>query len=571
MLNSFHRLLIIPCAAVLCIGLAACGGKQDNRPAASGTMTVSAGADKTVTGSRPVRLFASSDARNPIYRWTLIAKPEASRLTRAAIAGTHSATATLTPDVAGVYTMRLRMKADGGQASTTVRITSRLAVDAGPDRTVQGANPVKLQAISNAARPRYHWSFLSRPATSRATLKNADTATALFTPDVAGKYHLHLDLVDGGAEDTVTISAEHVWQSGVDHEPPNETADATALAVAHDGTLYAAYRDGDKAVVKRFDGRDWSRVGAAAASSGDAHYIALAVFHGTPYIAYQDFSDQGRGGVTVRKFGSGTWQTLGHDGFSAGEAGYIALAVAPDGTPWVAYQDFGPTAQGRLTMERFNGGQWAPAGTAGFSPGKARYISLAVAGDGIPYVGYQDMHDIHMGLAVQAYPGKAWQPIGSAGFSAGTALFVSLALAPDGTPYVAYEDGGREHPASVKRYRDHRWEFVGDDWFTRGEAEFDRLAFDSHGTPYLAYQDEIHGGASVMRFDGKQWRTVGRPGMSKGEASGLSFVISPRGHAYIAYHDEGDEDRVTVKTLRDNRWISVGETPLTEGEEEDRD
>lgn len=571
MLHRRHLLVIIPSAALLSLGLTACGGKHGNGPGTSGTVRVSAGADKTVTGSRPVRLFASSDARNPLYHWTLIAKPGASRLTQADIAGSDSATATLTPDVDGVYTLRLGMKADSGQASATVKITSRLAVDAGPDRTVQGAHPVTLQAVSNAATPHYQWSFVSRPSASRATLEDADAATARFTPDVTGEYRLHLSLDGGRAEDTVTINAEHVWQSGVDHEPPNETADATALAVAHDGVLYAAYRDRDKAVVKRFDGRSWSDVGGDAVSSGDAHYIALAVYRGTPYIAFQDFSDQGRGGVTVKKFDSGTWQPLGHAGFSAGEAGYIALAVAPDGTPYVAYQDFSPAGQGRLTVERFSGRQWAPVGALGFSPGKAHYVSLSIAGDGTPYVGYQDMHDIHMGIAVQAFTGKSWQSIGSAGFSAGTALFVNLALAPDGTPYVAYQDGGHEHPASVKRYRQHTWDFVGDDWFTRGEAEFDTLAFDAHGTPYLAFQDEIRDGASVMKFDGKQWRTVGQPGMSKGEAAGLSFVISPRGQAYVAYHDEGDGDRVTVMTLRDSRWVRVGRAPLSEDEEDDRD
>jgi len=95
--------------------------------------------------------------------------------------------------------------------------------------------------------------------------------------------------------------------------------------------------------------------------------ITLAVYHGTPYVAYQDFSDQGRGGVTVRKFVSGTWQTLGHAGFSAGEAGYVALIVAPNGTPRAAYQDFSPAPQrpdsrDHQPKEPCSAGGWQPSG-----------------------------------------------------------------------------------------------------------------------------------------------------------------------------------------------------------------
>lgn len=572
--DRFTRALPLTCAAALCLALAACGGGHSaGTDGASGSVKVSAGAARTVVGSRPVRLVAASDAPDAIYRWSLASKPKASRLSPTDIAGRDSQTATLTPDVAGIYIVRLVMHSKGREASATVKVTSRLAVDAGPDRTVQGTHPVKLDATSNAPAPEYHWTFLSRPRGSRAGLKNADSAHAVFTPDVDGIYRIELDLKGHGLKDTVTITARHIWRAGIDHRPPNEVADGTALAVTRSGTLYAAYRDGDRAMVKRFDGRHWAPAGHAPASAADAHYIALAAGpHGTLYIAYQDFSRSGRGGITVRKLDGGRWRTLGHAGFSAGEAEYVALAVAPDGTPYVAYEEFSPAAPGRLRVERFRGGRWTRVGRhASLSPGEARYISLAIATDGTPYVAYQDMHDVHMGIAVQRFNGTQWELLGNAGFSAGTALYVSLAVAPGGTPYVAYEDGGHDHPDSVKRYDSPYWAFVGDDWFTRGEAEFGTLAFGPHGAPYLAYQDEVHDGASVMRFDGKHWRRVGQPGMSKGEAGGLSFVISRRGHAYVAYHDDGDGDRVVVKTLRHGRWVTLGGGPLSKGETDDAD
>ncbi len=320
--NRVPRVFAAVCAAALCIALSACGsGHRGGNAGASGPVRVSAGADRTVLGSRPVHLFASSDAPDAIYRWSLVSKPEASRLTRADIAGSNSQTATITPDVAGVYTLRLTMNSKGRKAGAEVKVTSRLAVDAGHDRTVQGAHPVRLRAVSNAPNPRYHWTFLSRPAGSGATLHGADTAHAGFTPDADGAYRLELSLDGSGLKDTVTITAEHIWRAGAGREPPDEVADRTALAVTPDGTLYAAYREGDRAIVKRFDGHDWGQAGHGAASPNDAHYIALAAGpRGTLYIAFQDFSRGGRGRITVRTLDDGRWRTLGHAGFSAGEA-----------------------------------------------------------------------------------------------------------------------------------------------------------------------------------------------------------------------------------------------------------
>jgi hypothetical protein len=146
------------------------------------------------------------------------------------------------------------------------------------------------------------------------------------------------------------------------------------------------------------------------------------------------------------KFNGTAWDTVGAAGFSAGGVGYTSLAFAPDGTPYLAYQDYGNS--GKATVKKFNGTAWDTVGTASFSAGEAAYTSLAFAPDGKPYVGYVDYGNSGK-VTVMKFNGGAWVTVGIAGFSAGSAemffpavQYTSLAFAPNGTPYLAYEDGG---------------------------------------------------------------------------------------------------------------------------------
>jgi hypothetical protein len=159
--------------------------------------------------------------------------------------------------------------------------------------------------------------------------------------------------------------------------------------------------------------------------------------------ASASFSTQAMAG-----FGNPAWQVVGTAGFSAFDAYYQSLAFAPDGTPYVAYQDRGNVS--KTTVMRFNGTAWQVVGTAGFSAGFAAYQSLAFAPDGTPYVAYSDYGN-GGSTTVMRFNGTAWQAVGTAGFSAGDAYYQSLAFAPDGTPYVAYSDDGNSSKTTVMR------------------------------------------------------------------------------------------------------------------------
>jgi hypothetical protein len=118
-----------------------------------------------------------------------------------------------------------------------------------------------------------------------------------------------------------------------------------------------------------------------------------------------------------------SWQAVGSAGFSAGRADYVSLAIDGSGMPYVAYRDGGNGY--KATVRTYSGGAWTTVGSAGFSAGQADHTSLAIDGSGVPYVAYLDGGNGNK-ATVMKYSGGL-DPVGSAGFSAGQADHTSLA------------------------------------------------------------------------------------------------------------------------------------------------
>ncbi|MEA4926978.1 MAG: hypothetical protein VB084_16960 [Syntrophomonadaceae bacterium] len=170
----------------------------------------------------------------------------------------------------------------------------------------------------------------------------------------------------------------------------------TSLAIAGDGTLYVAYKDGsNKATVMKYSGdiAGWELVGNAGFSDGTTDYISLALAGGTPYVAYQDMFIGNK--VTVMKYSGSVWEAVYTPGFSTGRANDVSLAIDGDGNPYVAYGDGSPGF--KATVMKYSGDDtgWEAVGSPRFSAGYAAYISLAIGSGGTLYVAYQDDDDIY--------------------------------------------------------------------------------------------------------------------------------------------------------------------------------
>lgn len=140
------------------------------------------------------------------YYWTLTSKPSGSI---ASLDKNNISNPAFTGDIAGLYRFRL-VVTDGElqsiQDEIVVTITENQApiADAGADQTIDLGKTVSINGSSSydpeGSVITYKWSFISRPAGSKVTLINSNSAITSFTPDADGIYSIKLIVNDGEKE-----------------------------------------------------------------------------------------------------------------------------------------------------------------------------------------------------------------------------------------------------------------------------------------------------------------------------------------------------------------------------------
>ena len=333
------------------------------------------------------------------------------------------------------------------------------------------------------------------------TSGTATFSALAFAPD-GTPYVAFANQANGGKATVMKLSGG-IWTTvGSDGFSTGESR-YLSLVFSPDGSPYVAFSDfasGQKATVMRFIGGAWTTVGSAGFSSGEADYTSLAFApDGSPYLAYTDYGSS-NWGATVMKYSNGIWNTVGGAGFTPGHARYTSLAFAQDGAPILAFSDFGTTPGGRCTVMVYRNSIWSFLGTRGISSDNTEFLSLAVAPDGTPTLAYRD-YGTGFKATVMTYKNGLWSSVGNAGVSAGDVHNVSLAFAPDGTTYVAFTDGANGAKATVLKFSGGVWNIVGTSGFSAGQAPYTSLAFAPDGVPSLAYQDLSNSGKlTVMKL-----------------------------------------------------------------------
>lgn len=328
--------------------------------------------------------------------------------------------------------------------------------------------------------------------------------------------------------------------------------DSPSLAFTSNDEPYVAFKDGastQKATVMKFDGTNWVTVGTAGFSAYFAGFPSLALNSSDePYVVFRDAANSDK--LTVMKFDGTDWLTVGTAGFSGqSQADVISLAFNSNDEPYVAYTDLTVinNTVNTATVMKFDGANWVTVGTAGFSAGGARDISLAFNSNDEPYVAYRGNSNK---ATVMKFDGSNWVTVGAAGFSAAGTEYTSLAFNSSDEPYVAYRDAGNSQKTTVMKFDGTNWVTVGTAGFSVGVASYTSLAFNSSNEPYVAFREFVSGSiqnqATVMKFDGTNWTTVGAPGFSAGYADQTRLAINSNDEPYVAFVDVTQLYKATV-------------------------
>ena len=156
------------------------------------------------------------------FRWSFDAVPPSSVLRSEDIVDRGSSAATFTPDVDGVFLLRLTVD-DGATTDSSNLVIRAASTDVPPNAHAGGDLAIELgesavldasasdDADSSPQPLAFSWRFVSLPEASALTngsIVDADTSSASFTPDVLGTFVLSLQASDGlyRAFDNVAVS-----------------------------------------------------------------------------------------------------------------------------------------------------------------------------------------------------------------------------------------------------------------------------------------------------------------------------------------------------------------------------
>jgi hypothetical protein len=243
-MNNLRRVtLVVFVAALACLdGWPFALPAQLTRAHAQGggrrTPQAVAGPNQVIAGVGAVVTLDGSSSSDPAglplnYRWTFTEVPTGST---AALTGETTVHPTFVPDKKGAY--RVRLVVDNGTQTSrpdvvviTVRNTPPSA-RAGDDRAAAVGQTVTLDGSGSTDADgdplTYHWSFMSRPRRSRATLANSTSISPTFLVDIPGRYVVRLVVRDGQGRGIDVVNIDVPNTAPVANAGPDQPASVGA-------------------------------------------------------------------------------------------------------------------------------------------------------------------------------------------------------------------------------------------------------------------------------------------------------------------------------------------------------
>jgi len=347
----------------------------------------------------------------------------------------------------------------------------------------------------------------------------------------------------------------------------------TSLAFDSNDTPYVAFQDqynGNGASVMKYDtsSSTWVSIGNANFSNTDVVYTSLAIdSNDVPYVAFREGFASGYK-ISVMKYdaSSSSWVDVGNRKFSASSTAFLSFDLDPSGTPYVAFQDW--SQGGRVTVMQYDASSssWVNVGNTGFSDGEANFVSLVISSRNIPYVIFDGSTDNRKyGANVMKFDGIKWVKVGKKDFSPGPVDGTSIAVNSKGTIYASFADATKKFKMTVMKYVEN-WNYAGDVNAISNNGDITSMVSDSHGVKYLAYSDEaLNHAATVLQYDENKdtWSVVGAPGLTPGRADDVSLAVDKNDNLYIAFLDDTNRSyynssKATVMKFNGTSWNFVG-------------
>jgi hypothetical protein len=232
---------------------------------------------------------------------------------------------------------------------------------------------------------------------------------------------------------------------------------ARTLAISSDGALYTAFTDtahNSKTSVMVYNKitNQWQYVGNPGFNDGQMQARSLAIAHdGTVYFTFQDGDHLDRASVMVYNKNTNQWQYLPGPGISESLAWFENISVAPDGTIYAAFADCAHNRKASVMTYNKNTNQWQYVGQPGLGCGDYAYNeSLAIAPDGTLYITFTDAtHNGPASVMTYSKSTNQWQYVGQTGLGDGRTAYGRLVVGPNGIPYLSFLNSTTTDPDKI--------------------------------------------------------------------------------------------------------------------------
>ncbi|HEX5153452.1 MAG TPA: T9SS type A sorting domain-containing protein [Parafilimonas sp.] len=251
------------------------------------------------------------------------------------------------------------------------------------------------------------------------------------------------------------------------------------------------------------------------------------------------------------------WQQVGDTLTGFNEA---ALAIDSYNSPYVVYKGSYPEGQ-HAFVKKLVGNSWVSLPPVD-SVNKTESLQMVIGPDDLPVVSYVDSST--SSFHIKKFDGVKWNQLNNIDIG----YKYRLAVDKKNDLYIAAYD--REYGVwahtNIFKYDGTQWNYVGIPNFTGVySSDFDLAVNPVTNEPYFLYNLPSDGNFSVpqvcvQKFNGSNWEIVGQPNIctSINGAYYLNIDFDDSGNPFIAFQDDNGFEQISVYTLKNNIWQTVG-------------